>query len=72
MFPELTKCPIFNIKKSNSVEKVVDKDKIDTPKTQIHHHSLSWLDTGTPIGVQASGQYNIFILLKVKTVLVSV
>lgn len=55
MFPQLTKCPIFNIKKSNSVEKVVDKDKIDTPKTQIHHHSLSWLDTGTPMEFRSLG-----------------
>ena len=26
--------------------KIVERDKIDTPNTQIHDHSLSWLGTG--------------------------
>jgi len=29
--------------------KIVERDKIDTPCTQIHDGSLSWLDTGTSI-----------------------
>jgi hypothetical protein len=29
--------------------KIVERDKIDTPSTQIHDGSLSWLDTGTSI-----------------------
>ena len=33
--------------KSNS--KIVERCKIDTPNTQIHDRSLSWLGTGTPI-----------------------
>ena len=33
----------------NMIEKIVEKEKIDTPNTQIHDRSLSWLDTGTSI-----------------------
>jgi hypothetical protein len=33
----------------NAIEKTVEKDKIDTPSTQIHDRSLSWLGTGTSI-----------------------
>ena len=29
--------------------KIVDIGKVDTPNTQIHDFSLSWLDTGTSI-----------------------
>ena len=35
------------IPKSNI--KIVDRDKIDTPDTQVHDRALSWLDTGTSI-----------------------
>ena len=30
-----------------SNRKIVDRGKIDTPNTQIHDRSLSWLGTGT-------------------------
>jgi len=29
--------------------KIVERGKIDTSRTQIHDHSLSWLGTGTSI-----------------------
>jgi hypothetical protein len=31
------------------IEKIIEKEKIDSPNTQVHDHSLSWLDTGTSI-----------------------
>ena len=36
----------FTDPKSN---KIVEKDKFDTPNTQIHDRSLSWLGTGTSL-----------------------
>ena len=33
--------------------KIVERGNIETPNTQIHDHSLSWLGTGTPIKVSA-------------------
>jgi hypothetical protein len=38
---------VGTIRTSN--RKIVDKEKIDTPNTQIHDCSVSWLDTGTSI-----------------------
>jgi len=35
------------VPKSN--RKIVERDKIDTPHTQIHNHSLYWLNTGNLI-----------------------
>jgi hypothetical protein len=35
------------VPKSN--RKIVERCNIDTPKTQVHDHSLSWLCTGTSI-----------------------
>jgi hypothetical protein len=29
--------------------KIIERDKIDTPNTQIYDRSLSWLGTGTSI-----------------------
>jgi len=34
---------------SKSNRKIVKRSKIDTPKKQIHDHSLSWLATDTSI-----------------------
>jgi len=38
---------VRTIPKSNI--KIVERSKLDTPNTQIHDHSLSWLGTGTSI-----------------------
>jgi hypothetical protein len=29
--------------------KIVERGKMDTPNTEMHNRSLSWLDTGTSI-----------------------
>ena len=29
--------------------KIVERDKMDTPDTQVHAHFLSWLGTGTSV-----------------------
>ena len=34
---------------SKSKIKIVERDQIDTPYTQIHDRSLSWFGTGTSI-----------------------
>ena len=44
--------PTFN-------SKIVEKGQIDTPNTQIHDHSLSWLGTGTSI---KSGRVKLVLL----------
>jgi hypothetical protein len=38
---------VGTIPKSNI--KIVERGKFDTPNTQLHAHSLSWLGTVTPI-----------------------
>ena len=37
---------VGKVPKSN--RKIIERGKNDTPNTQIHDHSLSWLGTGTP------------------------
>ena len=36
---------VRTVLKSN--KKIVERGRIDTPKTQMHDHSLSWLGAGT-------------------------
>jgi hypothetical protein len=36
---------VGSVRKSN--RNIIERHKIDTPRTQIHDRSISWLDTGT-------------------------
>jgi hypothetical protein len=42
-------CLILSENFQNPIAKIIERDKIDTPNTQIHDRSLSCLGTGTSI-----------------------
>ena len=39
----------YHITASKSHTNIIERGKIDTPNTQIHDHSLSWLGSGNSI-----------------------
>ena len=50
--------------KSN--RKIVERDKIDTPSTQIHDRSLSWLGTGISLQYKVTGLSWFYALIRSK------
>jgi hypothetical protein len=45
---------------AKTIGKIVERGNIDTPCTQIHDHSLFWLDTGPVIEISTCQKLNFF------------
>jgi hypothetical protein len=47
----------------NSIEKTVERVKIDTPNTQIQNCSFSWLGTGTSLKSGGANQFKLELII---------